>query len=125
MAIVIDAQNEDAVSGLTLTAFVHLRCGTSEGRIVGFDVSIRFDEVVTGTIVVVAADLRAVAGLEGVEDSVKEVEDFDGGFVGQRWQPGFGSRVVFAHGMSFGFAQRAAALRRAAAADSGGANTSR
>lgn len=124
MAIVVDAQNEDAVSGLTLTAFVHLRCGMSEGRIVGDDVSIRFDEVVTGTIVVVAAELSAIARLEGAEGSVKEVEDFDGGLVGQRWQRRFEKRIVFAHGMSFGVDQRAAALRRAAA-DSGGEKTSR
>jgi len=70
----------------------------SEGRIVGGEVSIRFDEVVTGTIVVIAAKLSAIAGLEGAEDTVKEIEDFDGGFVGQRWQPGLGWRIVFAHG---------------------------
>ena len=97
----------------------------SEGRIVGGDVLIRFDEVVRGTIVVVAADLRAIAGLEGAEELVKEVEDFDGGFVGQRWQPGFGRRILFAHGMSFSVDQAWLAALRRAAADSGGANTSR
>jgi hypothetical protein len=76
--------------------------GGSEGRIVGGEVSIRFDEVVAGTLVVATVDLIAVAGLEDGEDLVKEVEDFNDGFVGQRWQRGFARRIVFAHGMSSG-----------------------
>jgi hypothetical protein len=55
--------------------------GRSEGRIVGGGVSIRFDEVVAGTLVVVTVDLITVAGFEDGEDVVKEVEDFDDGLV--------------------------------------------
>jgi hypothetical protein len=47
-------------------------------------VSNSFDEVVPGAIIVVAADLSAIAGLEGAEYSMQEVEDFHDGFVGQR-----------------------------------------
>jgi hypothetical protein len=86
---------------------------------------IGFDEVVSGAIVVVAADLSAISGLEDGEDIVKEVEDFDDGLVGQWWQAGLGRRIVFAHGMSLGVDQRAAAALRRVAVESGGENTSR
>jgi hypothetical protein len=69
---------------LKLTALCILVIGRSEGRIVGGKVSIGFDEVVLGAIIVVAVDLIAVARLEHGEDLVKEVVDFDDGFVGQR-----------------------------------------
>ena len=43
-----------------------------------------FDEVMPGAIIVVATNLTGVAGLEAVEDIVEEVEDLDGGLVGER-----------------------------------------
>lgn len=72
---------------------------------------------------VVAVDLIAVAGLEYGEDLVKEVVDFDDGFVGQRWQTALATQIVFAHRM-FLAGQRAAALRRTVV-ESGGEKTSR
>ncbi len=66
----------------------------SEGRIVGSAVPIRLHEVVSGAIVIVAVDLIAVAGLEAVEDIVNEVEDLDGGLVGERRQRCCGKRSM-------------------------------
>jgi hypothetical protein len=109
---------------LKRTALCILGVGRSEGRIVGGEVSIGLDEVLLGAIIVVAVDLIAVVGLEYGEKIVKEVEDFDDGFVGERWQAQFGRLIVFAHGMSFGVDQRTAALRLAVV-ESGAENTSR
>lgn len=98
--------------------------GGSEGRIVGGEVSIGFDEVVLGAIMVVAVDLIAVVGLEYGEDIVKEVVNCDDGFVGQWWQTALEMQIVFAHGMSLGVDQRVGALRLAAV-ESGREKTSR
>jgi hypothetical protein len=108
---------------LKLTALRILGVGRSEGRVVEGKVLIGFDEVVLGAIIVVAVDLIAVAGLEYGEEVVKEVVDFDDGFVGQRWQTALAMQIVFAHGMSLA-GQRAAALRRTVV-ESGGEKTSR
>ena len=85
---------------LKLTALCILGIGISEGWVVEGKVSIGFDEVVLGAIVVVAVDLIGVARLEYGEDVVKEVVDFDDGFVGQRWQAVFATQIDFAHGRS-------------------------
>lgn len=83
-----------APSAAKLRALFVCGGGRSEGRIVERKVSIRIDEVVSGTLVVVAVDLIAVAGFEGGEDLVKEVEDFDDGLVGQRGQRWFARRSL-------------------------------
>ena len=108
---------------LKLTALCILVIGRSEWRVVDGKVSIGFDEVVLGAIMVVAVDLIAVAGLEYGEDIVKEVVNFDDGFVRQRWQMALATQIVLAHGMSLA-GQRAAALRRTVV-ESGGEKTSR
>jgi hypothetical protein len=71
--------------GLKLTALCTVVVGRSEWRVVDGKAWIGSDEVVLGAIIVVAVDLIAVAGLEFGEDVVKEVVNFDDGFVGQRW----------------------------------------
>jgi hypothetical protein len=81
---------------LKLTALCILGVGISEGRVVEGKISIGFDEVVLGAIIVVAVDLIAVAGLEYGE----EVVDFDDGFVGQRWQTVLATQIDFAHRIS-------------------------
>src|SRR3989304_7863022 len=96
---------------LKLTAWCVLRVRGSEGRVGVGEGSIGFDEVVLGAIIVVAVDLIAVAGLEYGEDIVKEVVNFDDGFVRQRCQTGLGRQVVFAHGMALWVGPRAAAVR--------------
>ena len=83
-----------------------------------------FDEVMPGAIIVVATNLTGVSGLEAVEDIVEEVEDLDGGLVGERRQRWRGKGVVLAHGSCVRVGQRAAVLRREVE-DSGGAKTSR
>jgi hypothetical protein len=85
---------------LKLTALCILGVGISEGRVVEGKISIGFDEVVLGAIIVVAVDLIAVAGLEYGEEVVKEVVDFDDGFVGQRWQTVLATQIDFAHRIS-------------------------
>lgn len=87
-------------SAVEADGVVRFGVGRSEWRIVGGDVSIGFDEVVSGAIVVVAVYLIGVAGLEYGEDVMKEVVDFYDGFIGQRWQTVLGMQIVFAHGMS-------------------------
>src|SRR3990172_3034146 len=111
-------------SAVEVDGVVHWVGGRSEGRMVVGKVLIGFDEVVLGVFVVVATDLVAIARLEDGEDIVEEVEDFDGGVVGQVRQAQRRSQIMFAHGRSSGVGQRAAALRRAAE-ESGGAKTSR
>jgi hypothetical protein len=56
------------------------------------------DEVVEGTILVEAKDLRAVMGLEEAKEVVEEVVDLDDGFIGDGWQADLHGIGIGAHG---------------------------
>jgi hypothetical protein len=59
------------------------RCGVSEGRFVGGCGRIGSDQTVAGSLLIVAVDLIAVAGLEAQHEFVQEVEDLNRALVGQ------------------------------------------
>lgn len=69
--------------------------------------------MVLGAVVIITVDLITVLGFEEIEDDVEEVEDFDGGRVGQWRQAQGGRGIVLVHGGPVGVDQRAAALRGA------------